>query len=331
MPVRLPTYAALGSNRDGHELRCLLRRPPPERLLQRLQALPEPGNDEEHGKCRELHGSWVEEDWYAGMCIRHDFGRSGSFETPTQENAKLPRSMVQAVSMTSSCPALPAPRQRHASTTATGAARAVERPGCRWRLAAGGPVHLAALGSGNVHRSRWQLGCRLPDPCEQARGNWSDDPGSSGRSPAMTRRDTRCCKHSVAVQQVTVDSVLAILTVGARRAVQNKPTGLAASQSRRQLANRRSQIASALSTPRPCCNGTDSVNASSKRTWSRLAASEGLAASHLETRMSPFSTIAGLARMWRSSPKKRRFWTPRPSSCRKCLRISLPRSSSGVD
>ena len=115
MPVRLPTYAALGSNRDGHELRCLLRRPPPERLLQRLQALPEPGNDEEHGKCRELHGSWVEEDWYAGMCIRHDFGRSGSFETPTQENAKLPRSMVQAVSMTSSCPALPC--QRHASAT----------------------------------------------------------------------------------------------------------------------------------------------------------------------------------------------------------------------
>ena len=39
------------------------------------------------------------------MCIRHDFGRSGSFETPTQENAKLPRSMVQAMSMTPSCPA----------------------------------------------------------------------------------------------------------------------------------------------------------------------------------------------------------------------------------
>ena len=37
--------------------------------------------------------------------MRHDLGRSGSFEAPTQENPKLPEPIVQAVSVTPSCPA----------------------------------------------------------------------------------------------------------------------------------------------------------------------------------------------------------------------------------
>ena len=56
-------------------------------------------------------------------------------------------------------------------------------------------------------------------------------------------------------------------------------------------------MASARLVPRPCGSGTDSVSAASKRTGSRLAASKGRAAGHLKTRMSPFSTIVGPARM----------------------------------
>ena len=44
-------------------------------------------------------------------------------------------------------------------------------------------------------------------------------------------------------------------------------------------------------------SGTDSVSADSKRTGSRLASSKGRAAGHLKTRMSPFSTIVGPARI----------------------------------
>ena len=60
------------------------------------------------------------------MCIRKDFGRSGSFETPTQENSKLPKPRVQAVSMIPSClagtpPVLPPPESLALSSGRAGA------------------------------------------------------------------------------------------------------------------------------------------------------------------------------------------------------------------
>ena len=56
MPADLPACAAVGLDREGHEHRHLLRQPPLERLLERLQALPEPGKQEGRGMQRELHG-----------------------------------------------------------------------------------------------------------------------------------------------------------------------------------------------------------------------------------------------------------------------------------
>ena len=43
------------------------------------------------------------------MCIRNDFGRSGSFGTPNQENPNLPTSIVQTVTPTPSWPEGTAP------------------------------------------------------------------------------------------------------------------------------------------------------------------------------------------------------------------------------
>ena len=53
--------------------------------------------------------------------------------------------------------------RHYASAITTGAARAVEPSGWRRRLAPGGPVHRAGLGSVAVRRARWNRGCRLPD------------------------------------------------------------------------------------------------------------------------------------------------------------------------
>ena len=104
LPADRPACAALCPDRNGHEHRRPLRRPPPERLLQRLQALSEPGKHEERGTQRMLHGWWFEQCWCAGMCIRNDFERSGSFRTPSQGKPNLPTSIVQAVTATPSCP-----------------------------------------------------------------------------------------------------------------------------------------------------------------------------------------------------------------------------------
>jgi hypothetical protein len=64
--------------------------PPIERLLQRLQALPEPGQHEGRRAGRMLHGCGVGASRGHGIWARPNIGRSGSIETLTQANANLP-------------------------------------------------------------------------------------------------------------------------------------------------------------------------------------------------------------------------------------------------
>ena len=92
-----------------------------------------------------------------------------------------------------------------------------------------------------------------------------------------------------------------------------------------------SQKASARLAPMPCGRLSTSTHALlSKRTGSVLAASSCRAPAQRKTRIAPSSTIVGPARMNRSSPSRCRSRTPNPPSCMKCLRSTVPSSSSGA-
>ena len=82
-------------------------------------------------------------------------------------------------------------RRHHDSAIATGAARAVEWSGWRWRVDPGNAVHIAGLGSVAMRRARRHYKRRLSEPCQQACGKCAAIAAAWRKFAGLTSRTAR--------------------------------------------------------------------------------------------------------------------------------------------